>query len=58
MGIAQVRKAVVAGVTAGIGAAVVAYPDGFTGQEIGTIAAAVVVAALAVFGVANAPADR
>lgn len=54
MGIAQIRKALVAGLTAGIGAAVVAYPDGFTGQELGTIAGAVVVAALAVFGVSNA----
>lgn len=57
MKIAQVRKALVAGAAAGISAAIVALPDGLTTAEIGTIAAAVLVAGLAVFGISNAPAE-
>ena len=49
------RKATVGAVTAAIGAAVTAYPDGFTNQEIGTVVAAFFVAGLAVYQIKNVP---
>lgn len=55
MRLAEIRKALTAAIGAGIAAAVVAMPNGFTADEIGTIVGAIVVAGLAVFSVPNAP---
>lgn len=55
MKLATIRKALVGALSAAIAAAVVAYPDGFTNGEIGTIVGAALVAGAAVFGIRNEP---
>lgn len=47
--VATISKALSAALAAGLAAAVTAYPDGFTAQELGTIAGAVVVAGVGVY---------
>jgi uncharacterized membrane protein YjjB (DUF3815 family) len=53
--LAKVKKALIAGGVAGAGAVVTAWPDGISDKEWGVVAGAVVVGALATFGVKNAP---
>jgi len=54
--LARIWKAIAGGLSAGVGAVVVAWPGGITTEEWGAIAAAVVIGALGVWSApANAP---
>lgn len=54
---AKVKKAIAAFVVAGLGTLATGLPDGLTSAEIGAAVGVAVAAALAVYGVKNAPAQ-
>ncbi len=53
--IARARKALIAGLGAGVTALVAAWPDGVTADEWGKVAAAAVATGLAVYFTPNKP---
>jgi hypothetical protein len=56
--LSMIRKALLAGATAAIAAAVTASPDGFTDAELAAILGAALVAGLGVWRIPNAEQDR
>lgn len=55
MNLATIRKALVAGLAAGLSALATAAPDGVSAQELTFVIAAALVAGVAVFQVPNTP---